>query len=225
DLFNERKDGRDKKKVSEVYGENTGDKVCNIPILHNGLEDQRIWFHNPHGVFSSKSAYSWMILKQAWAMLEFRGLNNKFLGGRYSRCIDWIEDVARELDNKAVSDFITVLWNIWNSRNNCIFRGVEDDARVTWERAATLSRDFWIFNLVEDPMLPRKAVTKAWKKPYQGVLKINFDASTHGKKVYYGLVARDADGFVHGGRMGFVDKKMPIDWAELQVMEESLRVA
>lgn len=57
------------------------------------------------------------------------------------------------------------------------------------------------------------------------MLKINFDASIHGKKVHYGLVARDADGFVHGGRMGFVDKEMPIEWAELQAMEESLKVA
>ncbi|MBA0575532.1 hypothetical protein Golob_006879 [Gossypium lobatum] len=61
---------------------------------------------------------------KARAMLEFSGLNNKFLGGDYSRCIDWIEDIAHELDNKVISDFITVLWNIWNSRNNSIFRGL-----------------------------------------------------------------------------------------------------
>ncbi|MBA0575531.1 hypothetical protein Golob_006879 [Gossypium lobatum] len=69
---------------------------------------------------------------KARAMLEFSGLNNKFLGGDYSRCIDWIEDIAHELDNK-------------------------------------------------------------------------------GKKVFYDLVAKDADGFVHGGRMGFVDKELPIE--------------
>lgn len=46
DLLKERKDGWDKKRVLEVYGENIGDQICNIPILHNGPEDQRIWFHN-----------------------------------------------------------------------------------------------------------------------------------------------------------------------------------
>ncbi|MBA0811001.1 hypothetical protein Gohar_002940, partial [Gossypium harknessii] len=131
---------------------------------------------------------------KAHAVLEFCGLNNMFLGRDYSRCIDWIEDIAR----------------------------VEDDARLTWERAAALSRDFQIFSLVEDPLLLRKTVTKAWQKPHQGVLKINFDASVQGKKVFYGLVAKDADGFVHGGWMGFVDKELPIEWAELLAMEESL---
>ncbi|XP_016700008.1 uncharacterized protein [Gossypium hirsutum] len=234
ELFNDRKDGWDTKRILEIYGENMKDHICNIPIIHDGPDDQRIWFHNPHGVFSSKSAYSCIrncvndICKRcgkgretlilamkdcpkARAVLEFSGLNNKFLGGGCSRCIDWIEDIARELDNKAISDFITVLWNIWNSRNNCIFRRVEDDARVTWKRAVALSRDFQIFNLVEDPLLPRKTVTKTWQKPHQGVLKINFDASVQGEKVFYGLVVRDTDGFVHGGRMGFMDKVLPIE--------------
>ncbi|MFQ6643582.1 hypothetical protein Gotur_018502, partial [Gossypium turneri] len=75
-----------------------------------------------------------------------------------------------------------------------------DYSRLTWERAAALSRDFQIFSLVEDPLLLRKT----------------------GKKVFYGLVAKDADGFVHGGWMGFVDKELPIEWAELLAMEESL---
>ncbi|MBA0844832.1 hypothetical protein Goarm_022539, partial [Gossypium armourianum] len=126
---------------------------------------------------------------KARAVLEFFRLSNKFLGGDYSRCIDWIEDIARQL---------------------------------TWERVAALSRDFRIFSLVEDPLLLRKTVTKAWQKPHQGVLKINFEASVQGKKVFYGLVAKDADGFVHGGRIGFVDKELPIEWTELLAMEESL---
>ncbi|MBA0867699.1 hypothetical protein Goshw_003055 [Gossypium schwendimanii] len=157
-------DGWDTKRVFEIYGENMRDHICNIPIIHNGPDDQHIWFHNPNSVFSSKSAYSWLILKQ----------------------------------------------------------GVEDDAKVTLERAAALSRDFQIFNLVEDPLLSRKTMTKAWQKLHQGVLKINFDASVQGKKVFYGLVAKDVDGFVHGGRMGFVDKELLIECVELLAMEESL---
>ncbi|MBA0635339.1 hypothetical protein Godav_024905 [Gossypium davidsonii] len=233
DFFNESKDGWDKKRVLDICGENLRDQICNIPILHNGPEDRRTWFHNPHGAFSSKSAYSWLILKQissfrssfndtylrcgkdretlihmmkdcltARQVLEYGGLNNKFLVRNYSRCIDWIEYVARGLDNKAVSDFITVLWNVWNSRNNRIFKGVEEGAKVTWERAAALSRDFRIFNLLEDLLLPRKAKEKVWQKLPQGVVKINFDASIHGKKACYGLIAWNSDGFVHGRQMG-----------------------
>ncbi|MBA0753646.1 hypothetical protein Gogos_021878 [Gossypium gossypioides] len=98
---------------------------------------------------------------RAGAVLVYGGLNNKLLGGSYSRCVDWIEDVARTLDKKSFSDFITVLWNIWNSQNNRVFRGVEEEAKVTWEKAASLSQDFRIFNLLEKPMLPRPIMEKA----------------------------------------------------------------
>ncbi|KAK5836167.1 hypothetical protein PVK06_011923 [Gossypium arboreum] len=56
-------------------------------------------------------------------------------------------------------------------------------------------------------------------------MKINFDAFVHEKKVYYGLVARDSEGFVHGGRMGVVDKEMNAEWTEMRAMEESIMVA
>ncbi|KAK5843123.1 hypothetical protein PVK06_005562 [Gossypium arboreum] len=120
-------------------------------------------------------------------VLEHSGLHNKFLVENYSRCIDWIEDMARELDYKVVSNLITVLWNVRNSRNTRIFRGAEEGPK--------------------------------------GVININFDTSVHGKKVYYVLVAIDSESFVHGGRMGVVDKEMQIEWAEMLAMEESLNVA
>lgn len=68
---------------------------------------------------------------KARVILEYGGFNNKFLVGNYSHCIDWIEEVACDSDKTAISDFITILWNIWNSRNNNIFQGVEKDAKVT----------------------------------------------------------------------------------------------
>ncbi|MBA0875913.1 hypothetical protein Goshw_023307 [Gossypium schwendimanii] len=47
----------------EIYGDYMGDQIYKIPILHNGPDDHRIWFHNPLGYYSTKSAYSWMTLK------------------------------------------------------------------------------------------------------------------------------------------------------------------
>ncbi|KAA3489414.1 reverse transcriptase [Gossypium australe] len=214
DLRNENKDGWKDNRVLEIYGENMGDRICKIPIIHDSYEDQCTWFHNPNGVFSSKSTYSWLILKQvgfgphrifwriiwklktlpkirifgwrmghdilptyekiasirsdfnstcprcgkdketlihamkdcpkAKAVLEYGGFNNSLLNAKFTHCVDWIEEVCRVLDKKAVADFITVLWNIWNNRNNKIFGGTEDDAKVTWEKASVLSHDFWI---------------------------------------------------------------------------------
>ncbi|MBA0669344.1 hypothetical protein Goklo_007316, partial [Gossypium klotzschianum] len=267
DLFNESKDGWDRERVLMIYGDFMRDQICNIPIIHNGPNDRRTWFHNPHGkiIWKLKTLpkiriFCWRIghnilptyekissirpgfvdicprcgkereslihaLKdcpKARKVLEIGGLDSKLLNGNYLRCVDWIEEVARVMDIKAVFDFITVLWNVWNSRNNSIFRGVEEDAKVIWDRAASLSKDFRIFNLLEDPVLPRKTNNKAWKKPNQDTIKINFDAAVYGMSAWYGLVARDADGFVHGGRVGFVNKELHTEWAELQSMEESI---
>ncbi|MBA0848313.1 hypothetical protein Goshw_000486 [Gossypium schwendimanii] len=72
-------------------------------------------------------------------------------------------------------------------------------------------------------MLPRKPENKTWKKPPQGMIKINFDASVHGKSAYYGLVAGDDDGFVLVGRMGFVNKELQIEWAKMLAMEKSIK--
>ncbi|KAG8501167.1 hypothetical protein CXB51_003277 [Gossypium anomalum] len=83
----------------------------------------------------------------------------------------------------------------------------EEEAKITWERAVTLGRDFRIFNFLKKHILPRPVMKKAWRKPIQGVIKINFDATITGNKMSYGLVARDHDGFVLGGRMDTIEKK------------------
>ncbi|MBA0587244.1 hypothetical protein Gorai_000376 [Gossypium raimondii] len=42
-------------------------------------------------------------------ILALGGLNNRLLDGSYERCIDWLEDVLRKLDDKAAADFFTLL--------------------------------------------------------------------------------------------------------------------
>ncbi|MBA0625151.1 hypothetical protein Godav_010387 [Gossypium davidsonii] len=41
-----------------------GEQICKIPIIPNAPNDRKGWFHNPHGYYTSKSAYSWLLLKQ-----------------------------------------------------------------------------------------------------------------------------------------------------------------
>ncbi|KAK5825298.1 hypothetical protein PVK06_020113 [Gossypium arboreum] len=71
-------------------------------------------------------------------LCPFHGL----IDGNYDHCIDWLEDVLRELDNKATTDFFTQLWNCWNDRNKMVFQGKMDATLVVCERAQTLSKDF-----------------------------------------------------------------------------------
>ncbi|MBA0765533.1 hypothetical protein Gotri_014713, partial [Gossypium trilobum] len=192
ELINKTSDGWKEKRVIEIYGAFMGDQIYKIPILHNGPDNYRIWFHSSLGSYLTKSAYSWMTLKhvgfgphrcfwrlfwklhnlpkikifywrmghdilptyekiskiwrefnimcpgceskvetlihvlkdcpRARAVLVHEGIDNALVEGSYERCMDWIEDAAHLLDKKALSDFVTVLWNIWNNRNNKVFR-------------------------------------------------------------------------------------------------------
>ncbi|MBA0684155.1 hypothetical protein Goari_025755, partial [Gossypium aridum] len=62
------------------------------------------------------------------------GLNNRLLDGNYVRCIDWLEDILRELDSKAAADLFTLLSNCWNNRNKMVFQGKDNPAMMVWER-------------------------------------------------------------------------------------------
>ncbi|MBA0842530.1 hypothetical protein Gotur_020766 [Gossypium turneri] len=66
---------------------------------------------------------------------------------------------------------MTTLWNSWNNRNNFIFCGKKEEMHVVWERARTLSQDFHIFNLINDPLLPANPAVKRWEKPPRVTLK------------------------------------------------------
>ncbi|KAA3470678.1 reverse transcriptase [Gossypium australe] len=272
ELMDTNREGWKEDRILDLYGESLKDQICNIPIAHAGHADQRIWFHNPYGFYSTKTAYSWMMLKRvgfgphrffwkmtwklntlpkirifcwrmgheilptydkiasiksgfdslcprcgqgretlihalkdflkARAVLEFGGLYNRLIEGSFTRCIDWIEEAMRMMDKKAMADFITVLWNIWNSHNNRVFRGVEEEAKVIWERASCLSNDFRIFNMVEKPLLLISRERRGWKKLETDVIKVNFDAAFQDGQAYFGLIARENDGFVLGGRTG-----------------------
>lgn len=57
------------------------------------------------------------------------------------------------------------------------------------------------------------------------MVKINFNTIANGRKMSFGLVARDHDGFVLGSRASVKDKNVQAEWAELHVLEESISFA
>lgn len=60
-------------------------------------------------------------------------------------------------------------------------------------------RNFRIFNLNNDAMLPKGNNRERWSKPLKGNLKINVDAAWNDLMVRLGFVARGSDGFMHWG--------------------------
>ncbi|MBA0634508.1 hypothetical protein Godav_025288 [Gossypium davidsonii] len=76
---------------------------------------------------------------------------------------------------------------------------------MVWERAATLSQDFRIHNMVFKPMLPVPQSGKCWLKPPHDIIKINFDTVVSPEKIGVGMIVRDSDGFVLGGGGSVID--------------------
>lgn len=68
----------------------------------------------------------------------------------------------RLLDGRASKCLLMTLWNIWNSRNNLVFRAMHKIPNVVWERAHEFGRDFHIFNLNNDALLPRWIHYERW---------------------------------------------------------------
>lgn len=215
----------DKDKVVELYGRDMGDRIYKIPIIKEGMMDRLIWFHDPQGLYSSKSSYSWLVLKKIgcglhkifwramWKLklpskvlivlsrvghdllptlskidafspltslicpkcgeadetlihalrdypkardvLVHGGINGRILSPRWLNGIDWLESTMRLLDKPAFECFMMVLWNLWNTRNNLVFKGKKDEPRVVWDRAAQFFQDFQIHNLYLPTMIPR----------------------------------------------------------------------
>ncbi|MBA0733600.1 hypothetical protein Gogos_017597 [Gossypium gossypioides] len=54
-------------------------------------------------------------------------------------------------------------------------------------------------------------------KPSHGIVKVNFDAIVLSKKMGYGMIALDSDGFLLGGGGGIVEMNLHADWAELKI--------
>ncbi|XP_012480864.1 uncharacterized protein LOC105795747 [Gossypium raimondii] len=73
--------------------------------------------------------------------------------------------------------------------------------------------------------MPPIPASKNWMKPPNGYVKINFDAAVLHRRMGFGFIARDSDGFVIGGSSGFKDKLMKADWAEMEAFDESLKMA
>ncbi|KAK5785157.1 hypothetical protein PVK06_039709 [Gossypium arboreum] len=111
--------------VLVLYKEFMVGHIYDIPILPHGPSDKMVWFHNVHGIYTTKSSYSWLLLKSIGGGDETMihalrncpkagdlitgGIDNRLLTKEYELCIDWLEDSIRLLDKKAFEDFISTL--------------------------------------------------------------------------------------------------------------------
>lgn len=53
-----------RERVQDLYGDVLSDKICEIPLPGIDLNDRIIWFHSTNGCYTTKSGYSWLLLRR-----------------------------------------------------------------------------------------------------------------------------------------------------------------
>ncbi|MBA0552382.1 hypothetical protein Golob_023198, partial [Gossypium lobatum] len=176
----------------------------------------RTWLQNPHGVYTVKSAYSWLSLKRIgfgphklfWRIiLKLKMLPKiKVFSWRIGHDIlPTYINIARIRQNfsttypRCKNGDETLLHalkecskNYWNNKNKMVFQGKDDPAMV--------------------------------KKPPNDFIKINVYVVVLNGYVGYGDIARDTDGFVLAGCYGFAIKALDAIWAELEMLTMGLNL-
>ncbi|KAK5819976.1 hypothetical protein PVK06_025016 [Gossypium arboreum] len=228
DLWNNNEKKWNENIAHAIYGDFVGDQICNISIGDDDKRDRVVWFHNPHSYYSSKFAYSWLLLKQVglgphrsfWRAIW----KLKTLPKECPRCGFEKETLIHALKDCQTVRTILSMGGLDNRLLDKDYdRCKEDVAHGIWERAKSLSHDFRIHNLVHEPVIPTAPSHKRWEKPPKDYMKVNFDAAINNKKIGYGFIIRDEDGFVLGGGGGFNDEIRSMEWAEILAFEESLK--
>lgn len=87
-------------------------------------------------------------------VLRIGCMDNQVIDYGWTIGIDWLEEAMRFLDGTAFECLLIVLWNVWNSKNNFLFRGTVELSKVVWDRAIMYGWDFRIHNLNNAPMIP-----------------------------------------------------------------------
>ncbi|MBA0660184.1 hypothetical protein Goklo_012232 [Gossypium klotzschianum] len=159
-------------------------------------------FHKSLGYYISKSAYSWLLLKQMGN--EILPTNVKIASVRRGfdqacpRCGTEFETHLHALKDCLTSRATHMIGSlegnlISKEYDRGINWGKEEEAKVIWERARMLSKEFRIHNLL--------------------------------KVTGYGVIVRDHDGFILGRGGGFKDVQLSVEEAECYAFDESIKLA
>lgn len=109
---------------------------------------------------------------------------------------EWLKNITmyRGLEDEAEQAQAAMLvWSIWESRNNKVFRDERFNTNSVLVRARRMAKEWSIRNdLVPGEEMeggktqkPKKSYLVRWEAPPESYIKINFDGSVRGKKDSY----------------------------------------
>ncbi|MBA0585915.1 hypothetical protein Gorai_016676 [Gossypium raimondii] len=171
DLWLDESRGWNTCRVRELYGQDFGEKICNL-LIEDENHNDRMFFWKAIWKLDTLSkilVFTWCMGNEIFPTnVKIASIHRGFsqacpssiISKEYDRCIDWLEDMLRVLDKRAMADLITILWNCWNKINNYLFREKEEEAKVISDMASRLSKEFRICNLLHVPMMSSQLVDK-----------------------------------------------------------------
>ncbi|BFG15997.1 hypothetical protein CerSpe_022710 [Prunus speciosa] len=94
-----------------------------------------------------------------------------------------------------LSKALLLCWQIWEARNNCVFKDIVLHPARALLVAGRIGLDYWKINSCP-PLKPNGFINIKWKPPSLDWIKVNFDGSVRGNLAATGFVIRDWNGNV-----------------------------
>ena len=161
-------------------------KVCLQKTCPLCGADEETTFHAIRTCKVASKVWMKLQLHEKWSITD----NTNMLG--------WISKVTDKMDSECFEFGLIVIWAIWMSRNAVVMNGDTRDSYGITKFAMQFYQEYK--NAIKwDEKSDSREVQK-WKKPPQGIIKINFDGSfkVAERKGGIGVIARDDKGDIVG---------------------------
>lgn len=94
-----------------------------------------------------------------------------------------------------LSKVLLLCWQVWEARNNLIFKGVTPHPVRVLNLARQVGMEYWRQNFKCEKG-PKSPLHIKWKPPPEGWVKLNFDGSIRNNSAASGFVIRNSKGHV-----------------------------
>ncbi|GAU38127.1 hypothetical protein TSUD_318140 [Trifolium subterraneum] len=136
-------------------------------------------------------------VKQAWYNTGLWPIIQQRLTGD-NNMAELVFSILQVLASEQMSIFVTVLWSMWQSRNNKLWRNQTETASAVYDRACTVLTEWQSVQAEQTESINRQLQPAEikWTKPSLGRYKCNIDASFSSElnKVGIGTCIRDDQG-------------------------------
>ncbi|KAM6545503.1 hypothetical protein CsatB_026239 [Cannabis sativa] len=203
--------------IADLFNERDQALIMGIPLPDSAIADRWCWFFEATGLYSVKSAYKFMqqadteIQQQAesithvlvscsFAVSCWHRSAISFKPASTNEFKEWFIDATGNLHTTFSAEVLMVAWQIWNARNDVLWKGrVKSAASVVLEARSYLNQWLCAQKNRMEPILVHNDQGRDiehWTKPVMDTVKVNVDGAIFAasNSFGFGFIARDCDG-------------------------------